>query len=84
MLKEFFILISIVLVLASFVIVHYLVNNTIKSKDILASIVKVTNFSTPSLSTTYYEPRVLFYDNAVNPAYPQMYTIDKMDLIYAK
>jgi len=84
LLKEFFILISIILLLAGFVIVHYFVNDTLTSKDILANIVKVTNLSTPSLSNTYYEPRVLFYDNRANPAYPQMHTIDKMDLIYAK
>ena len=63
---------------------HYILNNTHVSKEILASVVKVTNFSSPSLSTAYYEPRVLFYNDAQNPAYPQMQTINKMDLLYAK
>ena len=84
MLKEFSILVSIVLLLASFVVMHYLLNNTYVTKETLSSVVKITNLSTPSLSSAYYEPRVLFYDNAVNPAYPHMQTINKMDLLYAK
>ncbi len=84
MLKEFFISVSIVLLLAGFVIVHYLFSDSLLTKEKLTSIVKVTNFSSPSLSTAYYEPRVLFYDKAINPAYPQMQTINKMDLLYVK
>ena len=73
-----------VLFLASFVLVHYLTHNGIVSKEILSSVTKVTKHSFPSLSVPYYEPRVLFYDEASNPAYPQMHTMNKMDLVYAK
>ncbi len=52
------------------------------SKEMLSSIAKVTKLSSPSLSVAYYEPRVLFYDEASNPAYPQMQAINKMDLVY--
>jgi hypothetical protein len=48
------------------------------------NIVECTNIVSPSLSVAYYEPRILFSEEAVNPAYPQMQTINKMDLIYAK
>jgi len=48
----------------------------------LSSVTKVTKFSSRSLSVAYYEPRVLFYEEALNPAYPQMQTINKMDLVY--
>ena len=82
MIKEFSILVSIVLLLAGFVFVHYLTHNGMYSKEMLSSIAKVTKLSSPSLSVAYYEPRVLFYDEASNPAYPQMQAINKMDLVY--
>ena len=82
MIKEFFIVVSIVLSLAGFVLVHYVTHNSISSQEILSSVTKVTKFSSPSLSVAYYEPRVLFYEDALNPAYPQMQTMNKMDLVY--
>ncbi len=82
MIKEFSILVLIVLLLTSFVFVHYLTHNGMYSKEMLSSIAKVTKLSSPSLSVAYYEPRVLFYDEASNPAYPQMQAINKMDLVY--
>jgi len=82
LIKEFFIVVSIVLSLAGFVLVHYMIHNSISSQEILSSVTKVTKLSSPSLSVAYYEPRVLFYKEALNPAYPQMQTINKMDLVY--
>jgi len=82
LIKEFFIVVSIVLSLAGFVLVHYVTHNSISSQEILSSVTKVTKFSSPSLSVAYYEPRVLFYEDALNPAYPQMQTMNKMDLVY--
>lgn len=84
MIKEFSILVSMVLLLAGFVLVHYLTYSGTSSKEMLSSVAKVTKLSSPSLSVAYYEPRVLFYDEVSNPAYPQMQTINKMDLVYAK
>ncbi len=83
MIKEFSILVSAVLLLASFVLVHYVLNSFNSSNSTLESIVKITNFSSPSLSVSYYEPRILLYDKMLNPAYPQIQTINKMDFIYA-
>ena len=82
MIKEFSILISIVVVLTGLVCVHYLTHNSLSSQAILSSVTKLTKLSSPSLSVAYYEPRVLFYEEALNPAYPQMQTMNKMDLVY--
>jgi len=82
MIKEFFISASAVLFLALFVFLHYITYSSASSQSMLNSLVKVTKFSTPSLSVAYYEPRILFYKDAQNPAYPQMQAINKMDLIY--
>ncbi len=84
MIKEFSILVSMVLLLVSFVVVHYLTHNGMYSKEILSSVTKVTKLSSPSLSVAYYEPRVLFYDETSNPSYPQMQAINKMELVYAQ
>ena len=84
MIKEFSILISIVLLLVSFIFIHYLTHNGISSQEMLKSITKVTKLSSPSLSVAYYEPRVFLYDEDSNPAYPQMQTMNKMDFVYAK
>ena len=84
MIKEFSTLISIVLLLVSFIFIHYLTHNGISSQEMLKSVTKVTKLSSPSLSVAYYEPRLFCYDEDSNPAYPQMQTMNKMDLVYAK
>ena len=71
-----------ILSLTGFVLVHYVTHNGISSQEILSSVTKVTKLSSPSLSVAFYEPRVLFYEEASNPAYPQMQTMNKMDLVY--
>ncbi len=82
MIKEFSILVSIVLLLTGFVFIHYLTCNGISSQNTLSSITKITEISSPSLSVAFYEPRVLFYEGTLNPAYPQMERMNKMDLVY--
>ncbi len=84
MVKEFSILVSIVLLLTGFVAVHYLTHNGSSSQKTLSSVTKITEISSPSLSVAFYEPRVLFYEEPLNPAYPQMQTMNKMDLVYAQ
>jgi len=84
LIKEFFIVVSMILSLAGFILVHYVTHNGISLQTMSSSVVKVTKLSSPSLSVVYYEPRVLFYEEAANPAYPQMQTMNKMDLIYAQ
>lgn len=71
-----------ILLLAGFVLVHYVTHNGISSQEMLSSVTKLTKLSSPSLSVAYYEPRVLFYEKALHPAYPQMQTMNKMDIVY--
>ena len=71
-----------ILLLAGFVFVHYVTHKGISVQAMLSSVTKVTKLSSPSLSVAYYEPRILFYEEALNPAYPQMQTMNKMDLVY--
>lgn len=82
MIKEFSILVSIVLLLTGFVSAHYLTHHGISSQKTLSTVTKITEISSPSLSVAYYEPRILFYEEALHPAYPQMQTMNKMDLVY--
>ena len=82
--KPFFVLVSLLVVLIGGISIHYLVYNNDAQKELLASVTKVTKLSSPSLSVAYYEPRVLSYEEALNPAYPQMQTMNKMDLVYAQ
>ncbi len=77
-------MLSMMLFLAGVVLVHYVTHNGNSSKEMLSSITKITKLSSPSLSVTYYEPRILSYENLLNPAYPQMQTMNKMNLVYVK
>jgi len=62
---------------------HYILHNDMTMRS-NGNIVQCSKIASPSLSVAYYEPRILFFEAAVNPAYPQMQTINKMDLVYAK
>ena len=75
-------MLSLVFVLAGFVLVHYATHKSLASQSLVSGLTKVTNITSPSLSVAYYEPRVLFYEASSNPAYPQMQTMNKMDLVY--
>ena len=77
-------MVSMMLFLAGIVLVHYVTHNGSSSQEMLSSVTKITKLSSPSLSVTYYEPRVLSYEDDLNPAYPQMQTMNKMNLVYTK
>ncbi len=70
--------------LTSGILLHYMTYDASMRTGRLASLVELTGFSSPSLSVAYYEPRLFLYDEAVNPAYPEMQPINKMDLVYEK
>jgi len=72
------------MILVGAVLAHYLSYDEAVSQNILQKISSVTELSSPSLSVAYYEPRILFYDKAYNPAYPQMLPLNRMDFIYEK
>ena len=84
MIKQFFTLGLFLVFLVTVVAVHYMTHDGAKQNSDLSTIVTITRLSSPSFSVAYYEPRVFFYDEESNPAYPQMQTINKMDLVYEK
>ena len=63
---------------------HYLNYDREVLQEENQKITALTHFSAPTLSVAYYEPRVLFYETASNPAYPQMQPINRMDFVYEK
>ena len=83
MLKPFFILVTLLIFMLGGISMHYLLYRN-SSENTMAGIVKLTGLDAPSLSVAYYEPRILFFEEAVNPAYPQMQPITKMDLVYGR
>lgn len=84
MVKQFFTLILFLVLLLTVLVGHYVTHNGMVQNSSLSMLAKVIKLSSPSLSVAYYEPRVLLYDEALNPSYPHMQAINKMDLIYAK
>jgi len=83
MIKPFLGWVAALLLCVGGVAVHYLAQGKHAQEEV-RQVVRVTGLPVPSLSVAYYEPRVLFYENAANPAYPQMQIINRMDLVYAK
>lgn len=83
MLKPFFFLVTLLIFMLGGMSIHYVLHQD-SSENTIAGIVKLTGLASPSLSVAYYEPRVLFFEEAVNPAYPQMQPINKMDLVYGR
>ncbi len=75
---------SIMMFLAAGVLLHSMTYDGSRETSRLLSLVEVTGLSSPSLSVAFYEPRVFLYDETINPAYPQMQPINRMDFIYGK
>jgi len=84
MIRPFFVLVCIMAVLISGILLHYATYDISGQRSRLSSLVILTGLAAPSLSVAYYEPRILLYDEAANPAYPQMQPINRMDLVYGK
>ena len=84
MIKPFFVLLGLLMMLVGMVSIHYFYSDDETSQKMLQNISSITQVSSASLSVAYYEPRVLFYEKMDNPAYPQMLSINKMDFVYAR
>ncbi len=84
MIKPFFALVTILVLSVAMVAGHYLQYDRKTPQEALQGISAVTHFSSPALSVSYYEPRILFYETASNPAYPQMQALNRMDFVYEK
>ena len=63
---------------------HYITYDRESGREMLQKITALTQISSASLSVAWYEPRIRLYEDASNPAYPQMQPIDRMDFVYAK
>jgi len=63
---------------------HYSTYDSQKIDKHLVNISHLTHITSLSLSVKYYEPRLLFVEEAKNPAYLDMPTMNKMDFIYAE
>lgn len=84
MIKEFFIFVLVLLSMTGGILLHYATYDATAEQFEISRMVAVTKLPSPSWSVAFYEPRVFLLENAINPAYPQMQAIDKMDLVYAK
>lgn len=84
MAKQFLVSVLLLLLLTGSMFLHYAVNNTLTGQQELGVLVGLTGVRTPSLSTAYYEPRVMPYQHVANPAYPHMQAINRMDFVYAE
>ena len=84
MVKPFLVIAAFLIVLVGMVSAHYMSYHHNAAHTMLQRISSVTHISSPSLSAAYYEPRLLFGESMLNPAYPQMPTMNKMDFVYAQ
>ena len=84
MIKPFLIVLLVLLLSVVCLAGHYFAYNRVLSQEANQKISALTHLSSPVLSVAYYEPRILFYEVASNPAYPQMQAINRMDFVYEK
>ena len=84
MVRQFFLSVSVLLLLSVGMLLHYMASDSSAKQQAMRTLVALTGIHTPSLSTAYYEPRVMPYQQISNPAYPQMQTINRMDFVYAE
>jgi hypothetical protein len=80
--KQFFALVLFLVLLLTVLVGHYVTHDGVVQNSSLSMLANITKLSSPSLSVAYYEPRLFCYDEDSNPAYPQMQTMNKMDMVY--
>ena len=66
-----------------FMVAHYLFFDKDSYQVQLSTFVSMTGFSSPSLSSDFYEPRLLS-EEGVHPTYPHMLPINRMDFVYVR
>ena len=84
MVRQFYIMLSLMALLLSVVVVDYLSYDRGDFRESIESISALTTISSPSMSSSWYEPRLLYMDDRENPIYPEMCRVDKMGFVYAK
>jgi len=75
---------ALLVVSLSVVVVDYLRYDRESFVESIKSISLLTKISSPSMSSSWYESRLLYLDESENPIYPEMSRVDKMEFVYAK
>jgi len=82
--RPFIVLVSFLLVCVALASGHYITHTGVQTNKVLNITSAITQIPSASLSVAWYEPRIRLYEEAHNPAYPQMQPIDRLDFVYAK
>lgn len=77
------VLAGMIVLLAGMMLVHYRLSAPTQTFEKLTALAALTKIASPSLSSAYYEPRLLS-ESSSHPAYPQMHSIDRTDFVYAR
>lgn len=83
MVKEFMVLMGLVVILVGAMLTHYSISRDSQVYDKLSALTALTKIGSPSISSAYYEPRLL-NESSSHSAYPQMPSIDRTDFVYAR
>lgn len=88
MLKLFYLLSSLLLLMTISIGMHYALGDRQAITDRVNAVARMTRMTSPSLSVAYYErrieSRVQGIDDTINLAYPEMMPVERMDFVYAK
>ncbi len=84
MVKQFYIMVTTMILLSLVIVLDYLNYDRDGFKESIESISALTTMSSLSMSSSWYEPRLLYMDDRSNPIYPEMSRVDKMEFVYAK
>jgi hypothetical protein len=82
--REFYLLSALLLFLVTAVALHATLKRADGVEEEVRKLVRVTNLSSLSLSAAWYEPRLRQSERPVNPAYPEMPSLGRMDFVYAQ
>lgn len=78
-------LFAVLLLLIGAMVGHYVSVDRRVSRDAVASVVRLSGISQPSIGAAWYEPRMLIDSaKAENPAYPELDATNRSDYIYAQ
>lgn len=86
MIRTFWILVSLLLLAVVAAAGHYLSVDRGSTEREILSVASLVQFTEPSLSVSWYEPRTLHLEQCsiANPVYPEMSDMQRMDFVYGK
>lgn len=83
MIREFYLLVMVLLLFLSVVIAHYSLFDRLEATNSQLELSRVVKMPLLALSVGYLESQKLFDDDS-NTIYPQMQEIDRMGFVYEK